>query len=442
MTHITKITVANIKGIKYQEILPGALTVISGDNSTGKSSLLSAITLPFEGGHDQGLLRHGETRGEVSIYMEDGAVISAVVKPTSTTISVTRPDGKKEKRYREYIDKLAEGFAFNPTALINCLPKDRAQFLLEAMPINFTMGEIREVIPNVEELLPIGFKSPTLTLDEFMALRVSIYEQRTEVNRALGQAANTIKEMQAALPADTSEDWGERLADTNRALNEINSVHLNETSTIIENANRRRAELQRAATARIDELQKQIADIRTTLAADIGAVATEEAGFKTALNDEKVAAEAPFIAQRTEAVRHIEDIGRAKHARELLANAEQMHKQTQRASDLATAALAKVDALKGAKLSALPVPGVEVREGDVWVDGVPWRHVNTARQYALCFELAILRKGDCGVMICDRAEAMSDTTFAAFKEAAAGAGLQIIMARVVADQQLLIETTP
>ena len=46
--------------------------------------------------------------------------------------------------------------------------------------------------------------------------------------------------------------------------------------------------------------------------------------------------------------------------------------------------------------------------------------------------------GDLGVMVCDKAEAMSDATFAEFTEAAAGAGLQIITARV-SDGPLRVE---
>jgi len=91
-------------------------------------------------------------------------------------------------------------------------------------------------------------------------------------------------------------------------------------------------------------------------------------------------------------------------------------------------------------LSGLPIPGLEVREGEIFRDGVPFDRLNTAAQVEIAVEVAKLRAADLGVVCVDRIECLDSTTLEAFKQSALESGLQLFITRV-SDEEFAIDTT-
>jgi hypothetical protein len=81
-------------------------------------------------------------------------------------------------------------------------------------------------------------------------------------------------------------------------------------------------------------------------------------------------------------------------------------------------------------LENLPIPDIEVREGEIYKDGVPLDRLNTAAQVGIAVEVAKLRAGTLGAVCVDRIESLDAATFAEFKRAMAKTSLQLFVSRV------------
>ena len=88
------------------------------------------------------------------------------------------------------------------------------------------------------------------------------------------------------------------------------------------------------------------------------------------------------------------------------------------------------DALKSELLSGLPVPGLEIRDGQIYVDGLPFDRVNEARRIRIAVDIAKLRAGRLGLLLVDGMERLDETSFREFVAAVRDSGLQAIVCRV------------
>jgi recombinational DNA repair ATPase RecF len=93
-------------GISELEFQPGAVTVISGGNASGKSSVIEAITAVKNGGHDPTLLRIGEEEGEVLFLLSDGTEIRERITQAKSTLSVKAPEFGAISKPKTFIDRL------------------------------------------------------------------------------------------------------------------------------------------------------------------------------------------------------------------------------------------------------------------------------------------------------------------------------------------------
>jgi hypothetical protein len=104
-----------------------------------------------------------------------------------------------------------------------------------------------------------------------------------------------------------------------------------------------------------------------------------------------------------------------------------------------TKALEDIDAYKAQLLAGLPIPGVEVIDGEIYRDGVQFDRLNTAQQVDIAVEIAKLRAADLGIVCVDRIECLDAESLAEFKRRSLESGLQLFVTRV-SDDDFNIET--
>jgi AAA domain len=404
---VTHIEIQGIKGIAGPLILqPKSLCVISGDNGVGKSSILDALKAVFQGGHNPQLVRQGAKRGEIVLTLDSGSVIRKVITPKASTLTVTDPEGREVKAPQTFVESLASGFGFDPIGFVEAEPKKRTAFLLDAMPISFTAAEIAQAVPMHQF-------TGDFELGAVEQIREDLYAIRRAANVAHKQLEGTITTLRRGVGQDEYRiDWkaavdsceGERDALKARTLEEIYGVK-NEA-----------AAARQAAQA---EYETQLRAISTAEADALQAIAAryqperEELAAKLATAKEK-------LEQRL----------RAEGARaELDKMTLQLREKSAESAQLSSA-IEALDALKKSKLAALPVEGVEIREGEILVGGLPFDSLNTAKQFTLAFEIAALKPGDLGLMVADRAETLGPDLWKEFCAAAEQSGFQVITARV------------
>lgn len=418
---IKSVSIRDIKGIRSIEFNPGTVTVVSGPNGSGKSSLLDAFRAVFDGGHDPALIRKGAKHGEVSIVLENGTVIRKTITPKSSTVEIKNADGLLVPKPQAFIEKLAVGFSYDPLRLITAAPKDRAKFLLEAMPIRFSAVDLARVAEEVK--LP----GEELSLDVVEAFRRQVYESRRVANVAERDLTSTIDSLRKSLPDESGFD-GAAMADRRALIQQTQKERSDAIASVTRECIQTERRITAETNAKIEEALKRLKD---EVADKISAVRELERNELLAIQDrydEPVRMVEAEIATLLEQQKQAE---RAAGVLESILKFESQKKQQVSESMRLDRAIRALDEAKSAKLSSLPIPGVEVRDGnDLFVDGLPFASLNTQAQFVLSFQLASLKPGELDFMIADRAESLDERNMRHFRAAAEESGKQVIVAVV------------
>ena len=428
---IAYVRISNILGLEEFEMAPGGtLTEISGDNGLGKTSILEAIKAGTQGGHDATLLRKGADKGEIVLVLDDGTELHKHVGQTKSSLDLIK-DGKKVPRPSDTIKGLTDLLSVNPVEFLNAPKKDRVKVLLEAMPIDVDPARLTEISG-----IPVDMQPGAHGLTMIEMVHKLVYEDRTGTNRAVKEKEATINQLTLAMP----EVPGGVEGDEDALLTQIDTLR-----------NSRDAE-----TARIDDKLKGVRQassereqkIKADAQARIDAIRTE---CQAAADAEKAAladteGKAGRVRQRaldtfTEAAGPInETLAAIRTNRSAFAKREQTKATiSQMETELEglrtdaerqTQAINSLDAYRSELLASLPIPGLEVKDGEVLRDGVPFDRLNTAQQVDIAIEIAKLRAGDLAICCVDRFEALSPDTLAEFKKRAEASNLQLIVTRV------------
>ena len=413
MLRIESVEIKNIKGIASATFGLGTLTVIRGANGTGKTSILDSIATIFDGGHDPELLRKGAVRGHVQITLSNGTTIKKSVTEKASTLDITTGDGLKVTKPATFVQQLATGFAYDPIAFLEADSKKRAQFLLEAMPIEFLPKEI-EAITGTAPARPVD-------IDGFAQIRQAVYDKRRDANVVQRDIGATLTTLRESLPPGDEQDWPAIVQGWRTAQADLRA-RLNALQVAIKTeADAQRAE---AKAAYETELRKIEAKAATALSEQ---TAETQAELQTVAS-ELATAEAALDAQRRAANLRTQIADYSKRLDGKLMESMRLDEQ-----------LKALDELKTAKLSEAAIPGVEVVNGKILVDGIPLDQLNTQRQYELAFQICTLKCGELGFLICDRIESLVGVNWEDFKAAAAESGFQIILARAEAGEGLCLE---
>lgn len=417
MPFIKEITIQDIKAIALLKIAAGALTIIRGENGGGKSSIIDAVRTVFEGGHDPGLVRQGAKAGKVTILLDDGSVIEKRITAKDSTVTVKNADGLKVDKPQAFVERLASGFSFDPVAFLRATPKARAAYIAKVMPIRFSDAELRQAIGAVAPSLCVP-----CDLDRAQAIRKQLFENRTDTQRTVRELDGTVATLTASLPAGTLEDASAVVA-------EIAADIEAQTKALSDSRAAKAAELARIVAGIKAEAERQIAEIRAEAQKAIEAAPDHVARewepqiLPLAQGIETLKGALAAAREKQEAVE------RAKGAMEMLERVKEDVEEKRKKAEQLTAAIGAIDSLVQQKISTSPVPGVTVADGEVFVDGIPFDHVNHAARFTTAFMLADLGAGQAGLMIADDTEHLVGSTWEEFQAAAKASGRQIICAR-------------
>jgi DNA repair exonuclease SbcCD ATPase subunit len=438
--NIAHLSIKNILGITDLEFSPKGFTQISGPNGAGKTSVLEAIKATLGAGHDATLLRKGEEKGEVVLVLDDGLEISKTVTGATSTTAVRR-DGKKMSRPMEAIRALTDSLSVNPVDFLLAPKKDRVKALLEAMPLEADTDHLSELAG-----MPIKAQPGLHALHVIGLAHQQVYDERTGTNRAVREKTATIAQLEAAVPPAPQgvEGSESELQDQIEAITEARDVTLGKITKKLEGL-------------RIDA-QNQIDSIRTKLQADIDALKTAAGeqvdAIKATLTEqegkasvarqtatEKCNSATSPLNQQLAIIRNDREAsGRRQQTLDTIATMRtELDTLTQQAAQQ-TQALDAIEHYKSELLNSLPIPGLEVVDGEIYRNGIAFDRLNTAQQVEVAVEIAKLRAADLGVICVDRIECLDSESLEAFKAAALESDLQLFVTRV-SDEGFAIETT-
>jgi DNA repair exonuclease SbcCD ATPase subunit len=469
---ISRLKIRNLLGIEELEFNAGKFVHIAGPNGSGKSSVLEAIKAVFKGGHDATILRTGTDKGEIVFELDDGTEITKIVREHTSDLKIRRPGSNKPlPKPKELLDNLVDQLSNNPIEfLLERDEKRRVDVLLETMPIVVDLPRLQQISgvslpPNAEHMHMYQL---------FDHVHTTVYEDRTGTSRAVDEKKKTIIQLTQAMPALPEGVVGGELeleaklveidANKDLSLTEVheklttysNAVQAN-IATVTAAHDESIRKYQDAMDSEIAELQKLLDQKRSEKLANIARMRAEQSSAVTELQNRISTTTARADAKRLEIKKsHQEARGpveaqlnilrsnrdmaaRRAQTQETIKALEAELKQLEADVERQNRALDAINAYKSEVLQNLPIPGLEVRAGKIYRNGVVFNRLNLEQRMNIGIEIAKLRAGDLGVVCVDGIEAFDSAHFEEFKRQANNTDLQFIVTRV-SDHPFAIST--
>jgi hypothetical protein len=474
---ISTIEYTNIGCLAKMLIKPSrGLTIIEGRNATGKTTILNGLRSLKQSGHDPNLLTKGKEKGTIVVTLESGITITETITPWETTRKVRHPEMGIISRTREWIDSVINAVSFDPAGFLTAKPADRVQIFLEAMPKNLTAEQLSFVQPELLKEVNLNDHALTVIGSKTDGLIGMLYSSRTEMNREAKKKRATIAEMEGTLPPASSDDYKKELEELTQKLRDLQATttrrvdEVEKSTTLLENdldkgledfretnfirmnqkCNQLQAELAAAIKKLTDDCNAECRRLEDQFNLDMNIQRNrKDERMKVAREDERVwkakiqAEYEPELARITEArstaIANLEQHSRAQATRDLLKQMIEDADSLESRSDAKTAQIEGLEKLKTELLSEIPVKGVTVEQGQIFVDGIPYDSVNESRKYSIAVEALRVNMGRLGLQVLDRAEVFDSDSWAAFKAEIKRAKIPVIAARV-ADCDLTVTT--
>lgn len=478
---IAHIKIRNILGIEKLDIAPGKFVLVTGQNGSGKSSVLAAIRAGLGGGCDATLIRAGAEAGETVIDLDDGTHIKQVITPEKdkSKLTVTGEFGKISKA-KTYLETLTNALALEPVTFLLAKPSEQVVLFYRALPLKVTSEEIAAITGD-----PAHVSSYKFSCEQQHALTVLdgvekvIFDQRTGLNRALKEKRGTVEQLQATLPTAPAGDgsWANKLAQLEQEQIELTSEHTaalsdaratlgratndadhalsQELARLRNEQSQRAAQIKATADAAIAKIRadaqsqidtvRDIADRQEAAARSVHQSATGQATADvtlacTAIAEQFDGRSAALAEALGEAKASVASAAKADAQRTILVDMERGVEKLNAEAQRLTGAIEGLRQKKIELTATLPIAGLDVHDGELFVDGIPYATVNESRRIRIAIDIARLRSGQLGLLAVDGMERLDSASFELFRQEAEASGLQLIVARVTDEPELTIHT--
>ncbi len=475
---ITELYTINVCGIRRGEMHPDGVVVIEGPNETLKTSWSDAVIAALGGTIEGELLMRGEKEGRIVAIFDDKTKIEHTITEEGIETSVF--DGSIGKQLskvasKRFVKSLSDVAKVNPIRFMKASDKEKIQMLLDTFPFKLSDEQFTRIgIPPTESAAYAGYASH---IDLLEAEYKKSFDERTKVNGRVDDAKHDLAKFAPVIIDDTEEDIRDQINELERkeqSLRHQRASELGRLDTEAEASRKRieyaageqRKEISAVATNAKSDIQKsydeQLAVLNKWKEDNFAAINTaekeelekenvsEKAQLATVTSEQqkdtnaihnKYSEELPDIAGQLEGLRARRDEQeRQEHLRNMRSDAEAKHAKHKAESEALTIRLDTIKAVKLELLSAVPLPGLEIKEGKVFVDGLPFNALNRSRQMRFSVDYAIYLNGP--VMVIDEAERLDSNNLADMADYVTERGAQVFFTRVRDIEKLNIITSP
>jgi chromosome segregation ATPase len=416
---VKQIRIKNIMGVAEIEVMPNRVTLISGKNATGKTSIMSAIASIIGGGHDASLLRKGEQDGEAVIVFDDGLEIEKTITENNSKLAVSK-GGMSMKSPAKYVKELF-GSGFNPVNFLNMNEKSRIDEILKNAPINMDVSTIEDITSGIVE----GVDYMDHPLNVIDKIRTSLYDSRTGYNRVVNDAEKTKREMRSAI-VDVDPSVTKEIEEKREELSRVEESISYAEQEYYENRESVNAEEQEE----IDNIKAKYAGIKESMRNKHDKIVRSMQETKQAIRERMfvLANQETMLKQQEQTRRYIDDLEKKIQTN----NAESL-----RLSE----AIRKLDKYKAELVADINIAGhsVNISDGKLLIDDIPYEKLNTAAKVSIAMSIAEANMGEARLAVIDGAECLDSDSLSAIAKEAEERDIQLIMFRVSEDAELTIE---
>ncbi len=431
---VNSISIRNVLGIKLLEVRPGKINSIDGPNGAGKTSFLSAIKAAVGGGHDATLLREGEDEGEIVLVFENGMRLSKVIGKEKSKVTIKDAEGLTMKKSASFLKGAVDLIGMNPIRLLTAPTKERVNILLDSVPLDLPVKELAAI--GVSDT-PNG-RHPIEFIDE---VRKGFFEKRADKNRDVKAKQGMIDQIRESTSfIDHDEDYSalvdslvKQKFDKETAFDK---AILDEKDGYVKACRDNEDGLE----AYRQETQDH-ADALIRVAEESHKAKVEELREDLDENRDKICLSfTPELSEFTEKIATAKEKAEAQTKIEVAkgyiedgeADIEILKSVSKSFSDKLDA----VDRIKKDMLAEFPIKGLEIKGGDIYLDGVIFDNVNESRRISFALELAAIRQSELPLVCVDGLEALDTNSFKLFCDMASKTDMQFFVTRVNDDDRM------
>lgn len=449
---ITNIKACNIKAIRELECKLGTVTIASGNNATGKSAFLNLFEIVFQRGHDADWILDParlpippypeECRkwkkpksGKVEIELSNGSTITATVRAKTTIREIYSATGEKLGGSDE-IRKLVTGIALDPGRFVHPTgskaeqDKARLDFLLDVSPVDIPIDLIREFIPDI--LGPVDLARIDSHIEGFGA-------KRTTVNQRVTLLDKSIEQLEKALPEDDGTDWAAAAEEAQEKVTEAHSVLgglAADRDVLIQSD---RGNIKGNCQHEIDELKQQIVDVQ----ADREKQLADSAARNRRLYEDEARVHEQILQNLRETLGTARERAsaqeRAAGVREQIANNRRDSASETAAAEGLTAQIEGLRDLRKDALADMPIEGLDIRAGKVYVDETPIEHLNDSDRLLIALQISTQGDNPLRFVFVENSESIEDERFRRAVDTLNEAGdVQVVFHRVSSAPELVV----
>lgn len=433
---ISKIEIRNILGIDNLEFKAGKINIISGKNGVGKTSIIEAIKATLNGKvANATLLKQGAEKGESVLLLTDSTEIKRTVSDDSK-LEVKNPDGKIGKP-QTFVDSLVKWESVNPMNFLTAEKKKQASILLQATPMKVSESELKEAVQGIIDI-PKGLSSKH-ALEAIEIVHKQVYEERTIQNRFAKEKGNTVLQMSQTLPQDVDPNINielqlETFEETKTRMevkrNQYFAEFEKERNELKEQANQENEAMIEAARKVFEAKIEEARFIRDKKYKEYENLCNQKKEEKQKAFEEKYNPLLENIGKLREAIKNMATVNETKR---IIDNFKQDVESHKTKSEQLTQALSNLETLKGNLLQNLPIKGLEVIDGEIYLDKIPFERLNTAKQIKISIEIAKLLAGELNVICIDGFERLDEEATQEFIRQAEESDYQFFITKVTND---------
>jgi len=435
MKWISRLDFKNFLGIKEFQLSPGKITLISGKNESGKTSILEGIEKElYNRNRRVDFVRKGEKEATLYAELDDGTKIDKTVKPDGDTRSKVIKEGVMLPKPESVLKSLVGEYAFNPIDFLSKTDKEQTEILLSLIPMRITEDQLREWIGEVPL---VNLDNHAIKVLEYLAEKY-FYDRRTIANTELKDTTNQIDSLRTQLPDNynpdewkdidlyslhekvrTAQEHNQKISDTQKFTDEFDTKKMNinqrgdyEKKNRIDKDAQRISEIEDEMT----KLKEEMASIKGRQTEALSQINLVTEDYLKSLN-ETMKEKKEFLS--VSKVVPIDDLlTKAKRTEEMKGylNISGNLKKLEKEESIKEKEAKRLDKLvdflrkKPAELLAgikLPIKGLSVNEKmQVSIDGLPIANLSTSRQITLAIEIARATSGELKIICIDRFETL------------------------------------
>lgn len=422
--NVAGIKITNMLGIQELELHPdGNVIQISGGNGKGKTSILESIKAALGVSSYSNLVRNGETQGEVVIDLNDLVIKKKFKAGGTDTLTVQgRVAGTDAMSNISSPAKVLKGLiapnSVDPLQLLSAKPKELLDAVLNAIPMEVektkfsTIVAGRKIDTDRHALITIADAQKVIT------------DERRDVNRDLKNAQITMEQLQGTLP-DELPDTTEIHAEIESNLEAIEGIK-SESRKVGRTVRQQYTEEIQSLDEIIERLEDELAQTKADKAV---LVREQELKVDQAVED-VLSKEDDLYAANERLQQQLQSMAVFDNTNKQITGWGEKVRAAQLESNKMTKSLDQLQEYKEELCKNLPIEGLEIQDGMLHFNGVPFQTLNTAAKIKLVVKLAEMSSGDLGIIIIDNSENLDKETYEMFLAEAAKTDLLFCVSRV------------